>query len=238
LSAIVLVHGAWHGAWCWEKIVSRLQTLGHNAIAVDLPGRAGDPTPPTAIDLRSHVAKVRRVIELQAETVVLAGHSLGGATVAQVCEEIPDRIRGAAYVTAFLPRDGESASELAQSDDDNLLAPHLVLDEAEGSFTLGEAAPLRDIFYAECSDADFARARAMLVAEPFAPAVAPLHLTAARQGRVPRAYVECTRDRAVSLALQRQMHTASPCEPVLTLDTDHSPFFSAPEALARFLASL
>jgi hypothetical protein len=55
---------------------------------------------------------------------------------------------------------------------------------------------------------------------------------------VPRAYIETTRDRAVSLTAQRQMQTVLPCEPVFTLDADHSPFLSQPEALARILISI
>ena len=66
----------------------------------------------------------------------------------------------------------------------------------------------------------------------------PLELTAARYGRVPRAYVETTFDRAISLAAQRRIRAALPCDPVFTLDTDHSPFLSQPEALARILISI
>ena len=63
-------------------------------------------------------------------------------------------------------------------------------------------------------------------------------VTASRFGSVPRAYIETTRDRTVTLASQRRMQAALPCMPVLTLDTDHSPFLSQPEALARILISI
>jgi pimeloyl-ACP methyl ester carboxylesterase len=71
-----------------------------------------------------------------------------------------------------------------------------------------------------------------------APMATAQSLTAARFGRVPRVYVACLRDRVIDPQLQKAMYQASPCEKVLSLDTDHSPFFSRPEELARHLASL
>ena len=96
----------------------------------------------------------------------------------------------------------------------------------------------RAAFYGECSDEDVALARALLVAEPIAPLVTPLQVSAARFGRLPRVYVECTRDKTISIAMQRRLHAALPCQRVFTLDTDHSPFFSAPGPLAEALGRL
>ena len=65
--------------------------------------------------------------------------------------------------------------------------------------------------------------------------VTPIKTTAARFGSVKRAYIECTQDNASPIELQREMQKALPCKPVVTLETDHSPFFSAPDALGRAL---
>lgn len=238
MSTVVLVHGAWHGAWCWEKVTARLQQNGHNAIPIDLPGRAGDPTPHRELTLDHYVRRVAQVIERQPEPVILAGHSLGGATVAQVCEAIPAHILRAVYVAAFLPQAGQSVADLGQNDGDSSLPPALIIDQELGSFRLSDDASLRDIFYGQCSDADIARATAMLVPEPFTPAATPLSTTPLAFGAVPRAYVECLRDRALPIASQRRMQAALPCDTVLTLDTDHSPFYSAVDELARFLGEL
>ena len=97
---------------------------------------------------------------------------------------------------------------------------------------------LRDTFYGECSDEDFEYARARLAPEALRVLAAPVRVTAERFGRVPRAYVHTLRDHAVSPAAQRRMQSAWPCDPVFTLDTDHSPFLSQPEALARILISI
>jgi pimeloyl-ACP methyl ester carboxylesterase len=66
----------------------------------------------------------------------------------------------------------------------------------------------------------------------------PVRTSDARYGRVKRGYIECTKDNAIPIMLQRKMQQALPCEPVVTLDTDHSPFFSAPDALCRALIAM
>ena len=81
-------------------------------------------------------------------------------------------------------------------------------------------------------------ARSLLTREPNAPLATPLSLTKANFGRVPRVYIETLKDRGVSIQLQRRMCGTLPCERVLSMDTSHSPFFSAPKELASHLLSL
>lgn len=238
MSTFVLVHGAWHGSWCWDEVVSQLQGAGHNAVTLDLPGRAGDRTPYRQISLASYADKVRRVVELQREPVVLVGHSMGGISIAAAAELIPDRVRTLVFVCAYLLRGGQSLMEVAQSDTSNGLLPYVAIDQAEACLRVAPDAPVAEIFYGRCSASHVARARAMLVAEPMMPGATPLSLSDDRYGSVPRIYIETTKDNAVPIELQRRMHEASPCARVVTLETDHSPFFSAPAELAAVLASI
>jgi hypothetical protein len=97
---------------------------------------------------------------------------------------------------------------------------------------------LREAFYGDCTDEDFDFARERLTPEPIRVLATPVRITPERFGRAPRAYVETLRDRAVTLQAQRRMQAALPCDPVFTLDSDHSPFLSHPEALARILISI
>jgi hypothetical protein len=78
---------------------------------------------------------------------------------------------------------------------------------------------------------------ANLSPEPLKPLVTPLKLSAQRFGRVPRSYVECLQDRAVTLPAQRRMQAALPCDTVHSLDADHSPFFSRAPELAHLLGA-
>ena len=97
---------------------------------------------------------------------------------------------------------------------------------------------LREAFYGACSDEDFAFAVARQSPEPLKPLATPLRISEQCFGSVPRAYIETARDRAVSLDAQRRMQASLPCDPVFTLDTDHSSFLSQPEELARILISI
>jgi pimeloyl-ACP methyl ester carboxylesterase len=81
-------------------------------------------------------------------------------------------------------------------------------------------------------------AQSLLAPEALAPLTTPIRISAANYGRVPRAYIECRRDRAVSRSEQRRMATAMPCQRIISMDTDHSPFFSAPDELTAHLLSL
>jgi hypothetical protein len=81
-------------------------------------------------------------------------------------------------------------------------------------------------------------AKSLLLPEPLAPLATPLRLAAARFGSVPRIYVECSEDRAMTLAAQRRMQKAPPCRERITLEADHSPFFSHSERLTDVLSKI
>jgi hypothetical protein len=101
-----------------------------------------------------------------------------------------------------------------------------------------EAEAARALFYNRASPADASWASARLCPEPLAPNVVPLTVTRERWGRLPRAYIECLDDRALPIELQRSMQAALPCDPVVTMASDHSPFLSEPRALAAHLADI
>jgi pimeloyl-ACP methyl ester carboxylesterase len=237
MSTYLLVHGAWHGGWCWYKVVSRLEKLGHTVIAPDLPSLGCDKTPVNRVSLALWRDFLCELIDAQPEPVILVGHSRGGIVISEVAEHRPDRIKTLVYVTAFLLRDGECLFDLTQQDHPSLVGPNMVMSQDKSFSTMREAA-LRAAFYGECSDEDFALARLSLQPEPTVPLATPVKITDARFGRVPRIYIECLRDQAMAPALQRQMYAALPCRNVQTLDTDHSPFFSRPDELTALLHAL
>lgn len=238
MATFVLVHGAFHGAWCWQRVTPMLEREGHRVLAPDLPGHGTRRDPVTDMTLESYAAAVQQSIESADEPVVLVGHSMGGMVVTQAAEHVPDLIGRLVYLTAFLPVNGQSLADLAGSvEGGDLLQPNLVVDPAAGTCVVAEDAR-RTVFYGECSDDEASFGLARLVPESLAALGTPVSITEGAAGRVPRAYIECLRDGAITIALQRWMHGHRPCDPVLQLDADHSAFLSRPGALADHLLTL
>ena len=207
-------------------------------LAPDLPGHGDDRAPVEEMTLESYARRVQQSVEAASEPVVLVGHSMGGMVVTQVAEYVPDRIDRLVYLTAFLPGDGESLPDIAGSfEGGDDVTPNLVVDEQAGTVVVAEH--MRgQLFYGECSEDDVEFCLARLVPESLAAIAPPVHVTVDRAARLPRAYIECLRDGAIPIALQRMMQRSLPCDPVLRIDTDHSPFFSRPNELATHLLTL
>lgn len=169
--------------------------------------------------------------------MVLAGHSLGGTVISQVAERLPDRVAALVYVAAYLAPSGKSAVDLMRQDGDSLLTGNILLSDDRLSSRLRPEV-VREALYADCSEEDIRFALTRLCPEPVAHSRVKLELSEQRFGSVPRVYIECLRDRTIGLRLQRSMQAILPCSRVEQLDTDHSPFFSAPEQLAQVLCGI
>lgn len=227
MASFVLIPGAMHGRWTWDRIVPRLEAAGHSVIAPDLPGMGANQTIPvervTLADWGDFVAETVRAAP---GPVVLVGHSRGGLVIGEAAERVPDRIAGLVYVTALIVPPGQSLAEVTGHHPDPDAPP--LAPEALAAIAKAQ-------FYSGCSDADAAWALARLHREPLGVMHEPATVTWERWGKVPRAFIECSEDATVSLAKQRAMQAAAPCDPVLTLTADHSPFLCAPEALTEAL---
>lgn len=238
MARFVLVHGSFHGAWCWERLSPLLEAVGHQVITPNLPGSGEDPAPIENADLASYATRVAGVIDGVAGPVVLVGHSMGGIVAAQVAELRPHRLSALVYVNGLMLRDGESLGSFLEAhahlDVDDLVLKNMEVsaDGSEARFPAGKA---RDVFYNTCAVEDAAWAAARLGPQRTKIYGEPLRLTPERFGLVPRAYVRGLKDNAVSPAYQDAMLENTPCERVFDLDGDHSPFLSAPHALATVL---
>ncbi len=237
MSTFVLVHGAWHGGWCWYKVAALLRQKGHTVLAPDLPGHGRDQTPINQVSMGSYAQRVADVMRSVGEPVILVGHSMGGFVISAAAEQQPQTVAKLVYLAAFLLDDGQTFGDAAARDSGSTVSSGLV-PSADGASLTVAPDRLKEIFYGDCSDEDVTLAQLALGPESGAALGAQMHVTAQRWGRIPRVYIECTKDRAVSIASQRAMVERLPCEKVITLETDHSPFFSAPEQLAQHLSSL
>ena len=234
MATFILIHGAWHGGWCWERLVPLLATEGHQVLAPDLPGMGADAQQLGNDPLGQWVDFVTELVSNAAAPVILVGHSRGGLVISEVAERVPEKIDRLIYLTAFMLQRDQSLMEIAGRYPE--VGPGAAIRPTDDPTRLGldldEAIP---IFYGRCSEEEARAAANRLVPEPVAALTKPLQISAERFGRVPRAYIEATHDRAINLDMQREMQAALPCEPVITLESDHSPFYSALPALARAL---
>jgi pimeloyl-ACP methyl ester carboxylesterase len=184
MSTYILVHGSWHGGWCWDKVKVYLEARGHTVFAPDLPGHGQDKTPIPEITLQRFVDRVCEVLDAQTEPAILVGHSMGGIVVTQTGEYRPDKIKTLVYVCAFLPRNGESLLQLAQQDKETLILPNLIINEEQGFHSVKEEA-VRDVFYHDCSDEDVVRAKSLLATqEALAPVATPVQISDENYGRM------------------------------------------------------
>ncbi len=233
----ILIHGSWHGAWCWNKLLPVIKDAGQTAIALDMPGRGNNPAPIEDQTLSNYVATTIEAIDLSKEAVYLVGHSAGGAVISQAAEERPARVESLIYLAAFMLTDGQSVLDIAGNDEGNEILPAAEFIE-DGKAIVISPDKARKPLYMDCSEEDSNWAIEQLVAEATEPVGANIKLTAENYGRIPRFYIECLQDRGISPKSQRAMIAAQPPERVITMNTSHSPFISKPKELAGHLLSI
>jgi pimeloyl-ACP methyl ester carboxylesterase len=237
MTAFVLVHGAWHGAWCWQKLIPLLEAHHHRVMAPDLAGLGQDPTPLGEVTLERWTEDVCRLIDLESGSVILVGHSRGGLIISQVAERRPDKIATLVYLTAMLVKDGEAGLRTLGALGHTPLQDHIAAS-ADGTTLIVRDGGIRPCFYGMCNEEDVALAKSLLRPEPAEPSTTPIRVSDRNFGRVPRIYIECQQDKAILPSMQKAMYMATPCRQVISMNTDHSPFFSAPAELSRHLLDI
>ena len=237
MKTFILIHGSWHSAWNWHKVVPLLEKAGHKAIAIDLPGMGRDKTPIQEVTSQKTVEKICELIDSIEGKVILVGHSKNGIMISQVAEYRPDRIEKLVYLAAYLIPNGKTQREYSMQDTQGVLKPYVTVHEGLQATTL-QPEIYKEGLYADCDDDITELAKVLLSHEPVQSAITPLQLTEENFGSIPRVYIECTEDKAVTPFIQHKMYTEMPCEIVYSLPTSHSPFFSKPKELVEILCSL
>jgi pimeloyl-ACP methyl ester carboxylesterase len=114
MSTYVLVHGAWHGSWCWKRVRKALQTAGHEVFTPTLTG-VGERSHLNShgVNLSTHIADVANLIRWEElSEVILCGHSYGGCVISGAADRVADRVRALVYLDAFVLEDGEALIDL------------------------------------------------------------------------------------------------------------------------------
>lgn len=131
MSTFILIHGSWHGGWCWDDFKPMLEAQGHTVLTPTLPGMDYNlETPPRDIGLTEHIEFMRNFIEENnLNDLILVGHSYGGMVITGVSLLVPDRIKKLVYLDAFLPNPGESLFDISAPERVEMMKKSLVDEE-------------------------------------------------------------------------------------------------------------
>jgi pimeloyl-ACP methyl ester carboxylesterase len=179
----VLVHGAWHGGWCWRRVADRLRRNGHIVFTPTLTGlgeRSHLMRPD--IDLDTHIADVLNVIKWERlNDVVLCGHSYGGFIISGVAEQIAAAIRSIVFLDAFFPSDGDTVQHLTG---------HAVQDAVRAALRQGDTGvPPRSAAAFDVNEADRDWVDSLCVPQPIATFTSAIGLTGAREQIARKTYI-------------------------------------------------
>jgi pimeloyl-ACP methyl ester carboxylesterase len=130
MSTYVLIHGSWHAAWCWYKIIPRLQSASHKVIAPDMPAHGRDWRSPGPITMQDYVDTITKVLDEQDEPVVLVAHSRAGLQATLAAEARPKKIHTLVYLAGILLPNGVRLTDWP--DPDSVLWPNVDFNEQEG----------------------------------------------------------------------------------------------------------
>lgn len=231
MASILLIHGAWHGAWCYRKVTPLLTAAGHTARAIDLPGHAGNGAPGWGVGLERYARAVVDAISSGEDKTHLVGHSMGGLVISRAAELAPEYVASLTYLCAFLPKNGDTLVRLAGADPGSRVQEVTKVNPFAGVAHV-DSARAGPIFYGDCAEEDIAEARRQLTPQPLRPFIDRVRITPSRFGARPRYYIACKQDQAITISRQMHMSDTGECRKTVTLDTSHSPFYSAPAAVA------
>jgi pimeloyl-ACP methyl ester carboxylesterase len=236
-TAVVLVHGAWHGAWCWRRVLPLLRGQGVEAHAVTLTGvgeRAHLLSP--AVDLHTHIQDVLGLIESEElERVLLVGHSYAGMVITGVADRLqrqrPGLLTGLVYLDAAVPYPGDSWSS---HHSEETRQARIEAAKPSGGWSLPP--PDSTLFGLSGADRDWVNRRQ--TPQPFGLYQQPLDFDGERVAQIPRTFIDCTQPALATIAPARQRVRSESGWQVLEMSTGHDPMVSQPQELVRLLMTV
>lgn len=237
----ILVHGGFHGAWCWERVIPELEALGHEAVAIDLPGHGERVNEQVTLATRRDA-----VLEVMQKGDVLVGHSGGGYDIALAADAAPDKVGHLIFFASSLPIEGRPlieasggrpADEIDQGGKTQLMTDDTGMMEfitvnADGNMVCANFEKTRTFFYHDCDEETARWAFEKLTPAPVGFIQETIHLPRLWNSGIPRSYVQCAQDRSAPAWLSAQTTQRLGVEPIM-IDASHSPFLSKPRELAE-----
>jgi pimeloyl-ACP methyl ester carboxylesterase len=234
-ATFVLVHGAWHGGWCWSRLAGHLRAAGHIVFAPTCTGlgerahlMSGDITLETFTDDIANVIEAEELAD-----VILVGHSFGGLPASGVADRMPERLRHLVYLDSLLVEPGQRAFDI--------MAPEAVerrikaAEESSGGLSIPPQPPES---FGVAAEADIAWLKRRLTPHPLRSYQSPLDVKGPIGNGLPRTYLACTGPRYAFLDPVKEWVRHQDGFRWLEIDTGHDAMITAPDELARILAEI
>lgn len=231
---VILVHGAWQGAFSWSVVKSNLEKKGYKVIAVELPAHGDDQTPVAGLTLSNYSAKVISAVEAQSSKIILVGHSMGGMVISEVAEKIPGKISKLVYLAAFLPQNQQSLLEISSTDSQSLLPKALEVSADQSTIAVKKDS-LINIFSQDATPAIKQLLLEKNRTEPLLPLTQKATLTSANFGSVTKFYIRTVNDHAIGINLQDQMIKTTAVKKIYSLNSGHTPHLTQPNEVANII---
>ena len=227
----VLVHGAWHGGWCWRRVADLLKAQGHRVFCPTLTG-LGERAHLLSreVNMTTHINDVIAVLEAEElEDVVLVGHSYGGIVITGVAAKAKSRLWQLVYLDSAIVEDGDSWSSAHSPE---VQAERRKLAESSGGVSM--PVPKAEVFgVLKPEDIDWVQRR--LTPQPFAPYDQKMHWGGPVGNGLPKIYVDCTEPAYAGLAGVKNKYRGKPGWPFAEIRTGHDAMVSAPAETAQLL---
>jgi pimeloyl-ACP methyl ester carboxylesterase len=234
----VFVHGGFHAAWCWDRVIGELGRLGHDGVAMDLPGHGARSAEESTL-----AARREAIVSVMQPGDVLVGHSGGGFDATLAADAAPDLVRHMIYLAAALPREGRTYPEamtMADHEDGDFDADvgemlELLTFADDGAMTFADFDKTWQYFYHDCDEETARWAFERLGPERFGDTtVTPVSVPRYWEADLPRSFIVCQQDRAMPRWLADTVARRLGVQQ-LSIDASHSPFLSRPAELAQLL---
>jgi len=235
----VLIHGAAHGAWCWDEVAARLRASGHRVVTLDLPGHGRRAGEVRQASVQAYGRAVADAMALEGiSRGVLVGHSMGGLVIPKAAELAPARIAHLVFLAAVVVPDGGSLAGTLMAPAGRAMVMGNAAGRGDGTFLYpAELAWARWMGDMARSDPRVSRALALLTPQSLRPFVEPVNLGAFYGMRVPRTYIHCLGDKAVVPSRAAECAARLGVAP-LDMDCAHNAMLSRPDELVRILESI
>jgi pimeloyl-ACP methyl ester carboxylesterase len=232
----VLVHGAAHGAWCWEDVAKRLEAKGHRVVTLDLPGHGRRAAEVRQASVASYARAVADAMARESVSRgIVVGHSMGGLVIQKVAELVPARIAHLVFLAAVVVPDGSSLAEIHLTPTVREAMQAMAIGRGDGRFLFpADMAWARWMGDVPRDHPAVVRAMAALTPQALRPFVEKVKLDVFYSSRLPRTYIRCLRDAAVPPPKAAEYAARLGVAPI-DLDAAHDPMLSEPDALARIL---